>query len=274
MEMESYQGEVVLSVVIPTKNRLEFVQRPIRTFAEFAGAVEVFVVDDGSEEACAEAVRAVCQESANCAYVRGSGAGGAAAARNVGFGLSRARYVWFFDDDDIVCTDTIARVLQRVRGTPRNDDVILLPMSVQYNSRELYRVEPSTTAPSFEWHRTRGNIVNTSCAVFSRAVVTTAGGWDEKLSGGDDTDLFLRCSKFCKFFCLEATAVRVNIGHRQRFSSNLVKQQRAKIQCVRKHWNDLSVGCKLRYFISFLVCGPLLQAVFFHRLRHALRHRF
>jgi hypothetical protein len=273
MKIAGQAAEVLLSVVIPTKNRPEFVKRPIVTFGECSKEVEVIVVDDGSEQACADMVRSLCLRQGNCMYVRASGRSGAAAARNLGFSLSRGAYVWFFDDDDEVCADTIACVLQRVKSTPLDNEIIVLPMSVWCGTFELDRVDLSATKPSYERQRTRGNVVNTSCAVFSRAVISTAGGWDESLSGGDDTDIFLRCSMFCEFSCLDTTPVRVNIGHRKRFSTQLVKQQKAKVQFLRKHWNHVSLGLKLHYLLSLAIPEPCFSGSLLYRIRYALKRR-
>jgi glycosyltransferase involved in cell wall biosynthesis len=266
-------ANVVLSVVIPTKNRPEFVKRPIMAFGGCSAEVEVIVVDDGSEQACAEAVSSLCMRQGNCRYVRASGSSGASVARNFGFSLSRGAYVWFFDDDDEVCADTIARVLQRVKSAPRDNEIIVLPMSVWCDDRELERVDFRAARPSYEYQRTHGNIVNTSCAVFSRAVVATAGGWDEHLLGGDDADLFLRCSMFCEFSCLDTVPVQVNIGHRERFSTKLVKQQKGKVQFLRKHWNHISLGLKFHYILTIVIPTPCLSGSLLYRFRYALKRK-
>jgi glycosyltransferase involved in cell wall biosynthesis len=273
MKIAGQAADVVLSVVIPTKNRPEFVKRPIMAFAEFSAEVEVIVVDDHSEQACADVVSSLCMRHENCGYIRALDRSSASAARNLGFKLSQGAYVWFFDDDDEVFADTIACVLQRVKRTPMDNEILVLPMSVWCDARELERVDFSVAKPSYERQRTRGNVVNTSCAVFSRAVINTAGGWDENLSGGDDSDLFLRCSMFCEFSCLDTTPVRVNIGHRKRFSNQLVKQQKAKVQFLRKHWNHISLGLRLHYLLSIAILGPCFNGSLFYRIRYALKKR-
>ena len=178
----SNQG-VVLSVVIPTKNRSEFVQQPIGAFGGYSTGIEVIVVDDGSRQACADTVRALCEKQTNCRYVCAPEPRGAAAARNLGFSLSRGAYVWFFDDDDEVRPETIAAVMQNLKSRSSGNGIILVPMSVWCGARQLGTVDLSRAKPSYERQRSRGNVVNTSCAIFSRGVLDRAGGWDETLLG-------------------------------------------------------------------------------------------
>lgn len=273
MERSILNEKIVLSVVIPTKNRSEFVKQPVRAFGGYSAEVEVIVVDDGSAQPCADAVKALCAEQTNCRYVSVPEPHGASSARNLGFSLSRGAYVWFFDDDDEVRPETIAAVMQHVKSKPHANEITLVPMSVWCGALKLGTEDLRTAKPSYQRHRTRGNVVNTSCAIFSRAVLTKAGGWDESLLGGDDSDMFLRCSLFCEFSCLDTLPVRVNIGHRQRFSTQLLKQQKAKLQFLRKHWNHISIRLRLYYVVSFLLMETLFSGPFFYRIRYAIRKK-
>src|SRR5271165_4144508 len=101
MAMSYNSTDVQLSVVIPTKNRLEFVQRAITPFGAFP-EIETIVVDDGSVEQCTGSVKYFCGRQPNCRFVGNSRTPGAAGARNTGFLLSHGHHVWFFDDDDSV----------------------------------------------------------------------------------------------------------------------------------------------------------------------------
>ena len=267
------ETDVLLSVVVPTKNRAALVKRVIRVFASFPAEVEVFVVDDGSDPDCAEIVASFCNEQPNAKYIRCLGATGAASARNLGHRVSRADYVWFFDDDDYVDSNTVAQLLRRIRNEPSPREIILLPMSVRHDGLELYRVDPSATEHSFERYRSHGSVVNPSCTVFPRQVLDAIGGWDEQIGGGDDTDLFLRCSKLCQYHCLDSEAVHVNVGHSGRFSDAVWLQERSRFRFLVKHWADLSLRRKLHYAVGILLWTPLLNRLFFVSIRAPIMRR-
>jgi glycosyltransferase involved in cell wall biosynthesis len=270
--MVSDKTGVLLSVIIPTKNRPTLVKNAVSAFAALPNKVEILVVDDGSERDCVQTVGDFCRDQPNCKYFRNAGRPGAAATRNTGLRLSKGPYVWFFDDDDMVSAGTVGLVLQSLE-TAQPTKVMLLPMSVRQNGRELFRFDPSLSEQTFDRYRSHGSRVNTSCAIFPRFVLETVGGWDEGLRGLDDVDLFLRCSKVCAFLCLAAEPVHVNVGH-PRLSTAVGKQQVAKIQLLLKHWGDLTLRRKLRHVCSVLACGPLLNRLFLVNIRAPIYRRF
>lgn len=255
----SRPSEHILSVVIPTKNRPELLKGAVGSFASFARELDVHVIDNGSSRHSSEIVSSFCREHGNCSYVCLSGPANASRARNWGTSVSRGRYIWFLDDDDTVPAGTVRAVLRLLASDRRQNEIILLPMSVRWQGSEIQRVHPGVTEQSFHRYRSHGSVVNTSCAVFPRAIIDAVGGWDEYLSGGQDTDLFLRCSKVCEFFCLETEPVCVNVAHARRFGNEVFKQQKAKLKFLLKHWGVLAARRKLKYLVGFLVCQPLLN---------------
>lgn len=103
-----------VSVVVPVHNRISWAVEAVRsvldqTYADF----EVVVVDDGSTEdptplrVADERVRYVRQENR-----------GASAARNLGLGLARGRYVAFLDADDLFVPGKLERQATVMEGRP------------------------------------------------------------------------------------------------------------------------------------------------------------
>ena len=100
-----------VSVVIPTRNRRDLLARALGTVLRQEGvAVEVFVVDEGSQDDTADFVRSlrdprvtlICHETPK----------GVAVARNAGIARARAPWVAFLDDDDLWAPEKLATQLE------------------------------------------------------------------------------------------------------------------------------------------------------------------
>ncbi|MDX1621625.1 MAG: glycosyltransferase family A protein, partial [Nitriliruptorales bacterium] len=111
-------GSPIVTVVLPTRDRKELVHRALasvtaQTFTDF----ECVVVDDGSVDGTAEALRAF--HDPRVTVVRSLVSRGAPHARNVGIGRGRGRYVAFLDDDDEWLPHHLVSHVQRLQGTRR-----------------------------------------------------------------------------------------------------------------------------------------------------------
>ena len=88
----------LVSVIIPTYNRIKYINRAIESiFAQTYKNYEVIVVDDGSALDVKEAIRSYMN---GITYVYQEH-GGLAAARNTGINISKGKYLAFLDDDDV-----------------------------------------------------------------------------------------------------------------------------------------------------------------------------
>ena len=96
----SGRTRVAVTAIIPTYNRRELVMQSARSvLAQSFTAVECLVIDNGSSDGTAEALRAIGDERLSV-LVRDQPLG-AAKARNVGLAASRTPWVAFLDNDDL-----------------------------------------------------------------------------------------------------------------------------------------------------------------------------
>ena len=87
----------LVSVIIPTYNRVEFLEIAIQSVVnQTYNNIEIIVVDDGSKSNYAESI---CNEYLNCFYFYKNN-GGLSSARNFGISKSKGELIAFLDDDD------------------------------------------------------------------------------------------------------------------------------------------------------------------------------
>ncbi|MFB6186238.1 MAG: glycosyltransferase family 2 protein, partial [Halobacteriaceae archaeon] len=92
-------SETLVSVVIPTYERPEYLQGAIQTaLGQTYDNIEVIVVDDGSSDPYADEIVAEFPQSVTC--IRHDENEGLSAARNTGIRNANGEYVAFLDDDD------------------------------------------------------------------------------------------------------------------------------------------------------------------------------
>lgn len=107
-----------MTCIIPVFNGERYVREAIETvLAQRHAPLDIIVVDDGSTDRTAEAVRAV---DARVRYVRQTNAG-PAAARNLGIELARGEYVAFLDCDDRWYSEKLTRQLAMFLERPEVD---------------------------------------------------------------------------------------------------------------------------------------------------------
>ena len=184
-----------IAVVVPTVNRRQLVAATLAAVqSQTLEPHRLIVVDDGSSDGTAEAVR---QQFAAGGFpfatelVVQERNRGAPAARNAG--LARASdcdFVWFLDSDDFPPTNFLEKTASSLQRNPdavaaSTDRVIRTRSHAWFSSLRTLHPEPRP------WFFEHGTVVG-SCTLFRTAVVRQLGGFDEALPTGHDTALFMR----------------------------------------------------------------------------------
>ncbi|MBW4496554.1 MAG: glycosyltransferase family 2 protein [Oscillatoria princeps RMCB-10] len=247
----------IVSTVIPTKNRHEFLKNVLESFRAFVEDLEIIVIDDGSSPEQASRNKSISETIPECKYIYFDKSKGAPAARNYGLSISSGEYIWFIDDDDFAPPQAIKDVLKFTGERSSHSLAILLPMNAMYQNIIVEQFVPVEKENTFDIYRDRGHEVTTSGAIFSKKIISEIGGWDEFLVAGQDTDLFLRVSRLTNFTVLKTEPIIQNIGHSQRITRAVIKQQIGKIQFLRKHWKILTLRRRLYYLLTLLFWMPL-----------------
>lgn len=184
-------AELRLSVVIPTFNRAEKLERVLQAIRGQVAAprFEVIVVDDGSMDRTPEVL-------ATHPWVRSIRLtnGGPARARNAGWRAAHAEVVVFTDDDVVPSRLWLAELDQAFRAT----DAVAIGGTIRSLSRGF--IEDFVTAERLVDHGRddlQVRFLVTANMAIARSALAELGGFDETfpLAAGEDTDLSFRLRK-------------------------------------------------------------------------------
>jgi glycosyltransferase involved in cell wall biosynthesis len=203
-----------VSVIIPTYNRRELVQRAIDSvLAQTHPIDEILVVDDGSTDGTGDALRARYGERIR--YHRQDNAG-VSAARNAGMTLATGRYFALLDSDDLWLPEKTARQVAWLDAYPEFGMVLCDVVRVDadgtpydtFHRRDVLRED----GWALRWLLLNPSLVPAS-VMFRREVFETCGGFDPTLRTAEDIDFHLRVARQWRIGVVEAPLVEAMRGH-------------------------------------------------------------
>ena len=185
----------LVSVLIPCFNAERFVGAALESvLAQTYAPIEVIVVDDGSSDGSAAVLAAFCARGVTVIHQDNAGQ---CAAANRALAEARGAYIKFFDADDLLDPEMIARQVHAIDG--RSDAIALGewarfrsdPAEAVFSPLPMYRDAKPVDWLVSEW---TGGAPMMQCAMFliPRAIVQKTGGWDERLSLINDFEFFAR----------------------------------------------------------------------------------
>jgi glycosyltransferase involved in cell wall biosynthesis len=140
-----------VSVVIPTKDRLRYLQRSVSMFLGYDEVKEVIVVVDGCQDGTLDYIKEVCKADRRVRYVDNVSNRGTPYSRNRGIELASYEYIFSAEDDLTLSADFFAIVLSHMHET--SADII--------SGRNIFQTENETAdAAIMRTDKLKGNIIN------------------------------------------------------------------------------------------------------------------
>lgn len=249
-------GEPLVTVVIPTRDRLPSLKTAVwSALAQDNVALEVVVVDDGSEERVDENLNIA---DARLRVVRIDPPGGPANARERGVSEARGSVIAFLDDDDYWLPEKLERSLAYFQQFPEAGVVFhqtgrstgsLAMVGVTYHEDPIARMLRGQP-PSLD-------------GVLVKKSVHRQVGFDPQFAGAEDLDYLIGLAKMTPMVEIhEKFAV---IGDSPRTSFVAVEQRLQGRQRLRQKYPDLFADRRALAF-WYLRCGHL-NRVGGHRVR-------
>ncbi|MEG4021482.1 glycosyltransferase family 2 protein [Microcoleus sp. S13C4] len=196
----------LVSVIIPAYNAEPFIEETLKSvLAQTYSAIEVLVVDDGSQDRTPEIVEKISQKDSRVLLVKQQNAG-VAAARNFGIQKSRGEYIAPIDADDIWYPENIEKQVKCMLEGGEEVGVVY-SWTVDLDEKGLltggfrsYRIEGDVYA-TLICHNFIGNA---SASLIRRSCLENVGVYDKTLKernaqGCEDWDLYLRIAEIYQF---------------------------------------------------------------------------
>ena len=220
-----------VSVIIPTFNRVQLLNRALRSvFDQSASLLEVIVVDDGSTDSTSEWVAETFPEAVLVTQPNL----GVSRARNRGIETARGDWVAFLDSDDEWCQTKIEVQMAAIladSGRPIcHTDEIWIRNGVRVNPMRKHR---KSGGQIFSRCLPRC-VISPSSAILHRSVFERHGGFDERLPACEDYDLWLRlCAKLQVNHVPRPLVIKYG-GHADQLSRRYWGMDRFRIRALEK----------------------------------------
>jgi glycosyltransferase involved in cell wall biosynthesis len=231
-----------VSVIIPTYKHAKYVLETIGSvFAQSFRDYEIIVINDGSPDDTAAVLRPLA-ESGRIRYIEQENAG-QAAARNRGLAEATGEYVAFLDDDDLWPADKLEWQVTALEGRPK--------AIMAYGFTELFGEGagdpfPGPDAPDgsvYERFLAQNWLWSPGQTLMRAAAVREISGFDTKIWGADDWDLYIRLSQRGLFRYEHRCALRYRFHDANasrkvgRMYANITKVRRKHLGYFPMPWN-------------------------------------
>lgn len=220
-----------ISVIIPTYNRLEFVQKAIQSvYGQTYSDFELIIIDDGSRDGTEEALKKTALPQTQ--YLRQENRG-VSAARNRGITRATGEWICFLDSDDHWLEKKLARQIDYHKKHP---DIVVS------QTGEIWIRHGKRVNQMKKHHKPTGDIyekclemccVTPSSVMIHRSVFDTVGLFDEALPACEDYDLWLRISCRYKIGLLPEDLIVKYGGHTDQLSRCVPALDRYRIKALR-----------------------------------------
>jgi teichuronic acid biosynthesis glycosyltransferase TuaG len=182
-----------VSVIIPTYNRAELVQRAVQSvLSQTYQNFEILVVDDGSTDNTAELFAGM----EGVRYLKIDHSGLPARSRNFGIGAATGDYIAFLDDDDLWMPEKLEKQVQVLENRSKVALVCSNAFKVtgQTETNELYFKGFSDRCADLLESLLKRNFVICSSVMFRKSILQKTGLFseDQIVRGKEDYDLWLR----------------------------------------------------------------------------------
>jgi len=236
--MKNHKNNPIVSVVIPTYNRAEFITRSVKSaLKQTIKNIEVIVVDDGSTDNTNQVISNINDERLR--FIKLFENKGAPAARNIGLKNSKGQYICFLDSDDEILPSKLEKQLEVFNNLKEKKSIVYCGFYYIYSKTNEAVKEFIPKEKGDIYNKIiENNCVGSPTPLIHRECFEKSGLFDESLESCQDWDMWIRLSKHFKFEFIPDCLAKVYI-HGNQISTNLKTKIAAREKILQKYRNDI-----------------------------------
>ncbi|WP_421772999.1 glycosyltransferase family 2 protein [Gracilimonas sp.] len=182
----------LVSVVIPSFNRVELVERAIQSVLDQSYTkVEVIVIDDASDVDIRQRVEGLGKVK----YLRNEENRGACYSRNRGIQEAKGEYINFLDDDDVLLPTKLEKQVECFKKSGDPDLGMVTCHANDGRSGEYIIKENKVKGDIYNQLLSRFLVSGIETMLFKTDYIREIGGFDENLQSSQEYDLLIRFSE-------------------------------------------------------------------------------
>jgi glycosyltransferase involved in cell wall biosynthesis len=248
-----------VAAIIPLYNGARWIRSCLNSvFAQTHPPSEIIVVDDGSTDDGAQVVEALARQEDRIRLLRKAN-GGQSSARNLGVTAARSNLIALLDQDDLWLPRHLEELIRPFRANPKLgwsfSDVDAIDENGEVIQRKLLHVRSlNHQRTSITEGLSRDMCILPSATVISREAFNAVGGFDERLSGYEDDDLYIRilaAGYGNTFIDIPLLQWRFH-GARSSYTPRMIGSRLIYLQKLLTAYPDLSPIYGTRFAIAFL----------------------
>ena len=244
----------MISVVIPTYNRVKMLERAISSiYKQTLAPAEIIVVDDGSQDSTREMIS---RKYPQVNYVK-QDRQGVSVARNAGIKIAQGNWIALLDSDD----EWLPRKLEEQAHMAKRKPTISLIHCDETWFRNGKHVNQK------KYHKKSGGqlfsvsllrcMISPSSVFIKKTLLDRHGGFDELLPACEDYDLWLRITAQEKVGFIDKSLVHKHGGHADQLSESIPILDQYRIQSLYKIIVEEPLTSGQRQQVKEVLCKKL-----------------
>ena len=176
--------EADISVVVPVRNGILFIERAFSSIRAISQQIEIVLVENGSSDGTLALCNRLADSNTKVIHLETSGVSN---ARNIGIAAANGSVISLLDADDEILKDRIELMISREWD---DGDLVVGTM-------DLIKSEAANFPEEINLAILTGKPMYCAIAVaFTKEGFIRLNGFDEKISHGEDIDLILRAKRY------------------------------------------------------------------------------
>jgi len=256
MDKKIKELEPLISIVIPTYNRENFIKRSIQSVinGDYKN-IEVIVVDDNSTDNTFQIVTDLQSKDSRIRYIKLDKRSGPQAARNRGIIEARGEFIAFLDSDDTWESNKLAIQMEVLKSVNYNPYIVIHSNCYCYDEASgkkwIWNL-PKTEGKCYDLLLKRPSPMFQSILTTKRALFDI-GLLDESIIAYQEWDTSIRLSRICEFIHIQRPLFTYHLHKEETISKNVIKEIQGYFQIIKKYEFELKEKGYLCSHIRILI---------------------